>query len=256
MLLISSAGAAYVIRSGGSSMHYYYLAASFTLAICSLGGLLEAALAECRLTHARAVGFAGMALILLLFFNSYPRILSGHPVTRTERMSERASPKVLTDPSHFRHRKRYFAQWPAISRLRAFAPSLEREGYQQWSNIAWCDAIYFRHDMRNVHGMGLTDGILARVDTRERKRGHKPVLTRLAGEIVDLQKAATLIGPGMYREAVDEGRAPSWVEANLATIELIERKIYNRHDFVENLRLAFQFPPKLQIPRARGKPAG
>ena len=46
MLVLAIAGAAYVVRSGGSSMHYYYLAAPFTLALCSLAGLLERGVAE------------------------------------------------------------------------------------------------------------------------------------------------------------------------------------------------------------------
>jgi hypothetical protein len=53
--------------------------------------------------------------------------------------------------------------------------------------------------------------------------------------------------PGMYRRAVEEGSAAPWMAANLDTIEVIERKIYNRHDFFENLSLALQFPPPLTI---------
>jgi hypothetical protein len=49
----------------------------------------------------------------------------------------------------------------------------------------------------------------------------------------------------MYLEAVRAGRAPDWVEDNLDTISLIERKIYNRHDLLENLRLALAFPPRI-----------
>lgn len=49
----------------------------------------------------------------------------------------------------------------------------------------------------------------------------------------------------MYRAAVESGRAPAWVVDHLETIELIERKVYNRHDLLENLALAFQFPDKI-----------
>jgi hypothetical protein len=44
---------------------------------------------------------------------------------------------------------------------------------------------------------------------------------------------------------VDQGRAPSWVVNNLDKIKLIERKIYNRHDLMENLKIALQFPSKI-----------
>jgi hypothetical protein len=49
----------------------------------------------------------------------------------------------------------------------------------------------------------------------------------------------------MYRSAVATRRVPAWVANNLETIELIERKVYNRHDLLENLGLAFQFPDKI-----------
>ena len=59
----------------------------------------------------------------------------------------------------------------------------------------------------------------------------------------------------MYRRAVEDGSAPRWVEENLASIETIERKIYNRHDFAENLRLALAFPDRIVIPESRDAPS-
>ena len=55
----------------------------------------------------------------------------------------------------------------------------------------------------------------------------------------------------MYRRAVEEGSAAPWMIVNLETIEVIERKIYNRHDFFENLALALRFTPRLAIKRQR-----
>ena len=60
----------------------------------------------------------------------------------------------------------------------------------------------------------------------------------------------------MYRAAVEEGRAPEWIANNLEAIELIERKVYNRHDLFENLQLALQVPPKISPqPEARRAPS-
>ena len=57
----------------------------------------------------------------------------------------------------------------------------------------------------------------------------------------------------MYRRAVAAGTAPKWVEENLAAIEVIERKIYNRHDPLENLRLALAFPGPIVVPAGSGR---
>ena len=114
--------------------------------------------------------------------------------------------------------------------------------------------MYAHYDLRSVHSFGLTDGILARVDTPEAKRGHKLGLERLADDIIEIQRSASHIGRGMFRESVEAGRAPVWVRRNLETIELIERKMYNDHDLLENLGLALSFPAKIgpyPEPRAR-----
>ena len=79
------------------------------------------------------------------------------------------------------------------------------------------------------------------------KPAHKSALIPLSKDIVRIQERAERIGPGMYRRAVEDGSAPRWIEENLASIETIERKIYNRHDFAENLRLALVFPDRIVV---------
>jgi hypothetical protein len=101
-----------------------------------------------------------------------------------------------------------------------------------------------------VHGFGLTDAVLARTEAGWLKPGHKTPLIPLSKDIVRIERDAAVVGPGLYRRAVEAGRAPAWVVANLDTIEVIERKIYNHHDFRENLELAFRFPPRIVIPGA------
>jgi hypothetical protein len=59
------------------------------------------------------------------------------------------------------------------------------------------------------------------------------------------------LGPGEFRRRVQQGRAPEWIRDNLASVEVLERKIYNRGDIRENLRLAFTFPARIRVPERR-----
>ncbi len=70
-----------------------------------------------------------------------------------------------------------------------------------------------------------------------------------------IERAADRIGPGMYREAVAQGRVPAWIAANLASIELIEAKIYNTHRLGGNLPLALTFPAPIDPSPGRGPAA-
>ena len=42
----------------------------------------------------------------------------------------------------------------------------------------------------------------------------------------------------MYREVVAAGLAPPWVRSNLATLELLERKLYGPRSGWESVKLA------------------
>ena len=239
----------YVVISGGSAMHYYYLAFPFTLVVLSSGGIVERCGAQRVLAPA--------ALILCaLTASRFPASLSEHPITRNDRMSTLPSRTVFTDPSFFRHRELVPNQWPSIEEQRAFAPGLAESGYDSVTDIAWCNAVYAHYDVRSVHAFGLTDAILARVDTPEIKRGHKPALEALAHDLIAIQLAAgdagLAVGPGTYTQAIEAGTAPGWMVANAEAIAVIERKIFNDHDLVENLRLAFTFPGPIGIGSHRG----
>ncbi len=251
-MLVSALGiTAYVIRTGGSAMHYYYLAAPLTLTLCSLAGLSEIAIAasECsdastrrkRWAQPAMVAFACLALCL------YPPNLDQHPISGRAKMLENPSQTIITDPAFFKNRREHLKSWPLIVDMVAFAPKLKSEGYKQWTRSTWCDTIHSDYEIRSIHGYGLTDGILARADVPEKKRGHKPALRAMAQKIIKIQKAATVIDRGMYREAVMRGDAPLWVVKNLETLELIELKIYNRHDLGENLRLALRRTPQINL---------
>jgi hypothetical protein len=135
-----------------------------------------------------------------------------------------------------------------IGDLKAAGETIAARGYARILDGTWCRKQYAGYRSRYVHGFGLTDAVLARTRASWLKPGHKTALIPLSRDIVRIQRAAAPIGRGMYRRAVEAGAAPAWVAANLASIEVIERKIYNRHHFAENLRLAFRFPGRIVVP--------
>jgi hypothetical protein len=229
-------------------MHYYYLAFPFVLATCAFGGVLEQLVEALRPNLHPGLRQVGMLALTLLFFSWYPPVLSQHPVTGQARMTQAPSPFVVTDPAFFRNRKsRSLPPWPEIGEMRAYGEVLARDGYDDVTSNIWCDNLYANYRVRSVHGLGLTDAILGRVEAPEFKRGHKPRLQQLAEQMIVLQGNAGPIRAGDYQRAVADGRAPVWVENNLETISQIERKIFNRHHFFENLRIALSFPQKIQL---------
>jgi hypothetical protein len=78
------------------------------------------------------------------------------------------------------------------------------------------------------------------------RTAHKYGLIPFAYSIVAIHKLSNNFDRGIYRKMVEKGMAAKWITKNLKSIEIIERKIYNKQNFVENLKLAFTFPPKIK----------
>jgi len=74
---------------------------------------------------------------------------------------------------------------------------------------------------------------------------HKEGLRPLANDILQI-RARYGFKRGAFRKAVETGTAPEWVKNNLTSLENIELKVYNRHLFLENFRLAFQRTGKIR----------
>jgi hypothetical protein len=129
-------------------------------------------------------------------------------------------------------------QTVSIEKQRSFAPELAESGYDSVRWDGFCALIYTNYRDRSVHRYGLTDAFLARTIAAERKKGHKPTLRPLAKDLSRIIMDAPSIGPEMFHDAVAEGRAPTWIAQNLDSIDVIARKVYNRHRFFENLALA------------------
>lgn len=251
MLVIGAAVCAYVVRVGGAALHYWYLAFPYTLCVCASAGLVESylnpLLRRTRWSSAVWTG-AGAVAVALFVAADTPRQLSSHPLFATEQ-GERIG--MVADAAYHRHHPRLQPRsWRGHVRtadMRALAPDLARRGYRRVVTGTMCRQHWAQFDARVVHGFGLTEPILARVVTPELIPGHKPGLKRLAEDLARLRGAG--VRPGLARDAVERGSAPAWIAQNLETIEVVERKMSNRHDWRENIALATSFPAPIILPR-------
>jgi hypothetical protein len=254
MLVIAAAVAAYVTRVGGSHVHYWYLAFPVSLAVCASAGLAESVWGGAERGFARALGPLAMAAVAVGVFSRVPPQLSAHPFFGA---APHASVGFIDDADwHRRHPSLAPGLLAAATpeALRRVGREIAASGYPTTREGTWCRKQYANARDRWVHGFGLTDALLARTEADWLKPGHKTPLIPLAKDIARIEREAVTIGPGMYRRAVARGTAPRWVAANLESIEAIERKIYNRHRFFENLGIALRRIPRIEIPRTGRAP--
>jgi hypothetical protein len=129
-----------------------------------------------------------------------------------------------------------YARWRA---------SGERPSDYPLTTQGWCATAWrvFTHTF--VHKDGLTDAILARTSAKSWRAAHKKELFPLAADLARL-RAKFGSDAGTLRRAVEAGEAPPWVVRNLDALEAISKKSFNRHDFAENLALAFTFVPRIE----------
>ena len=251
MIVTALSVVVYVVKIGGDPRHYRYLAFSYPLLICAGAGVLEAWLERyASAPHWRIVSFVGLFAVTIC---AYPRQLSSHPIWMNE--SHRTVAKI-NDASVHRHEPEYqYANWGARTtpdHLRTLLSPTGEFRYREVFADYRCVRGYTRMGDRMIHSLGLTDAILARTNMPAQRPAHKWGLVRLAKDMLPIVRAATVPGPGMYRRAVEAGQASPWIGANLEAIEVIERKIYNQHNFWENLRLLRQ-QPRIEPERERNR---
>jgi hypothetical protein len=243
MLLIATALTLYVVKVGGDARHYRYLAFPFCLAICSTAGLLERAwlhfFQERLLRLAPALGL----LVAALSLSFYPAQLRAHPLNGNVR---HRTLKGIADANIHRHNPDLQPEsWEgrtSPNQMRAFRERTRRFHYRGIASSGWCVESYCHFDLRIVQHFGLTEPFLARTDSPTTRPSHKHGLIPLAKDLVEMRRGRRNLDRGMFRRLVERGRAPEWIARNLETIEVIERKVYNRHELRENLRLALTFP--------------
>jgi hypothetical protein len=247
----------YVVKIGGDPRHYRYLAFPFVLLACAGAGIAEHALALLPQRTSRVAAPVASLVLAALALSSYPPQLDRHPITHAE--NHRRVDKIH-DASWHRHlpelsfrADRRAADRARRTAYRRAARDFHSKGVRTFN---MCVTAYWLYETYAIHELGLTDAILARTNARDDLPAHKYSLRPRARDLAIAHRAATKAGRGMYRELVESGRAPAWIADNLASIETIERKIYNRHDWRENLRLALTFPPRIRIPDWRDDPNG
>ena len=277
LLAIAAMVGAYVIKIGGDGRHYRYLAFPFCLAVCASAGLPERALATFA-PGFRSAGVTAVGLVLALVFASFhPRQLSAHPLSgdvqeqrvgvirdaqfhrdlKALSFSPWGSGREMEYLDRKRSQRLYEVNgWPppegrvwlreAYARHRADAP-LTRPSVTGFDS--WCVRIWQLFSLRVIHGDGLTDPILARTRATPWRPGHFKDTEFLAAHLASIQTKYGW-GRGIYRRAVEDGVAHPWIARNLESIEQIERKIYNRHDLIENLVLALTPIPRMEPPPA------
>ncbi len=251
LLVLAAPVLAYVLKVGGDARHFRYLAFPVVLAACSLSGLPERALRAWAPERGRALALPLALLLMVGAASAYPRQLSRHPLRGD---SARSMVSKISDAAGHRYNPNtpeappwgsgaeleLAGRYPALrERADAFAHTGVRIGENCWAN-------YRDFELRSIHRYGLTDPFLARSTVPTTRPGHKRGLYGLASDIVALEQWwGRQPGRGMFRAAVEAGVAPAWVRENLAVIEVIEEKTFNRHDPVENLKLAFAFPGRI-----------
>jgi hypothetical protein len=248
MLLMAVSVTLYVIKIGGDPRHFRYLAFPFCLAVAACAGLVEHAwirkLPNIDRRWASALGLA----VALWSFAHYPRQVARHPAFFVANNRHQQVDLINDAFGHRRLRALTSEAWSqraSPDAMRAYREAHSPFVYQGVEVEGWCADGYATFHKRVVHAGGLTDAILARTDVPAQRAAHKAGLKPLAVDIARVLRGARTLEPGMYRRRVEQGRAPEWIRNNLETIEVIERKIYNRHRLWENLRLSLTFPDRI-----------
>lgn len=250
MLLCAASITAYVVKIGGDFLHYRYLAFPFILAAASCAGLGERALGELVPRSPRVVPWAIGLVVALGSWLLYPSSLDRHPFSLRARlvgepvvedaMAHRLRPELKRDPweSGSAHDMR-----PRYERYR------RRNTEYRFARLVadyWCVRNYEHFNWYVVQSLGLTDPFLSRIDVPNERPGHRWHLHPLGQQIVEM-RGKHGFEPGMFERAMASQDAPDWVEPNLQTIDWIDRRIHNRHDFVENFGLALRRVGRIQL---------
>jgi hypothetical protein len=254
MVALAVSVGVYVVRIGGDPRHFRFLAFPFCLCICSCAGIAEQFLARLSVLRFRGSATLVGALVAVGVGVCYPPQLDRHPLLRLRelrRINKISDAAFFRAPTRVRRFELFPLDWGEKIELKAeYAEYRTRDRRCQHvglSTRAKCAIHYAGFEARALHGLGLTDPILARTEMRADRPAHKYGLAPLAEDLAEIILAfGNAPHRGMYREAVEKGWAPRWIADNLDSIEIIERKMFNTHDFLENLRLAFTFPEKIK----------
>jgi hypothetical protein len=103
---------------------------------------------------------------------------------------------------------------------------------------SWCQNGYLHQALPVIHNLGLTEPFLGRTKMRSDRPAHKYGLRPLAHDILRI-RGQFGFGRGVFDRAIAESQNPQkWIVKNIESLRAIENKVYNQHDFLENLQLA------------------
>ncbi len=243
MCVIAILATVYVVRVGGDTRHYRYLAFAFCLASCATGGLIEHAMRRWSMPHRGRLATVVSGLLALASFAAYPRQLEAHPAIWPERGGWAGK---ITDAAWHRH-------WPLIADYAEWRGEVSADALRRWrrdweyvevSSRGPCVQFYRDMDRFAVQLAGLTNAFVARTQGLLLSPGHNLYSREWFEELRAVYRAGP-IGRGMFDAARARPDAPAWIEENRETLAIIEAKVFNRHDFFENLELATRFPPRM-----------
>jgi hypothetical protein len=250
LLMVASAAlvAFYVIKVGGDARHFRFLAFPFCLVVISTGGLVERIFASRRRNHKYLYGIA--VTIALAVFLCYPRQLINHPIFKSKDYKHTQFMKI-TESAVFRVNKLLPGLFSSGKEVESVEEkkewALRETPISKESVIAFsrCFEAYVKYDTFVINSFGLTDPFLARARMPSIRPAHKYGLFPLAEDLVRVRKKYGF-SQGAFRRCVMAREAPPWIENNLQSLEDIERKVYNTHNFWENLSLALKRTGKIE----------
>jgi hypothetical protein len=246
MVIVAVSSLPYIIKVGGDMMHYRLVAFPFCLLAFSVAGLFEYWSFETGFVRSSSLRIIIGLVSGTLSFLHYPSFLSEHPIFGRE---TRILDHGISDAPWHRHH-------PALvfSSKRKDEDEKRRVEYarmtRRHSAVAeevFCSSMFEHPAIQYVHGYGLTEPILARINVSEQRPGHKAQLIQLGQQLVQLRKLDPQTKPGLVTRAAQHGRVPYWMLKNRDTISRIEHRVYNRHHVLENLVLALNNPGVIEL---------
>jgi hypothetical protein len=281
LLLLAAPIVAYAVKIGGDPRHFRYLAFPFIVSVLATGGLFERLASNAQ---DRSALFArGYILVFaVLCVSNFPRQLDHHPLMRIPMKDVNHQVDLIGDAAA--HRLRFNQLTPpwrsagtpsyislsysdAVRRFEAERiqkqvldthpigekvppPSIRfgktLDGLPITSD-SWCQNGYLHQAVPVIHNLGLTEPFLGRTKMHSDRPAHKYGLRPLAHDILRI-RGQFGFGRGVFDRAIAESQNPQkWIVKNIDSLRMIENKVYNTHNFAENLQLALT-PVKQIVP--------
>jgi hypothetical protein len=238
MLLCAAPVLLYVIKIGGDPRHFRFLAFPFCLAVLATGGLAERLVRQNRILPRHAL--IATVIFGLAAFSNYPRQLLQHPILRKVGFDHRAFMKINEGAAHRFTDLGLTPSWNSDGPFLSYENSVQTYARRDEGPVmttSWCQTAYFMSNRSVIHGAGLTEPFLARVNVESDRPAHKLGLKPLGEQLASIRNRFGF-GRGVFARAVAAGAADAWIADQLDKFERIEAKAYNEHDLFGNIALA------------------